>query len=90
MQRQSFGKEGKNNFTALLEKGESQQAKTVASLERIARSFIVKRRKTGFQIGIRIGVNMHSSFFRGILVIKAGVRRSRYDHNGGPLGYCLE
>ena len=54
------------------------------------RHFIVKRRKTGFQIGIRIGANMHSSFFGGILVIKGGVRRSRYDHDGGLLGYCLE
>ena len=33
---------------------------------------------------------MHSSFFGGILVIKAGVRRSQYVHDGGLLGYCLE
>jgi len=49
-----------------------------------------KRRKVGFQIGIRIGTNMHSSFFGGILVIKAGVRRSQYDRDGGLLVYCLE
>ena len=30
---------------------------------------------------------MHSSFFGGILVIKAGVRRSQYVHDGGRLGY---
>ena len=29
-------------------------------LERFVGSFIVKRRKTGFQIRIRIGANMHS------------------------------
>ena len=40
-------------------------------------------RKTGFQIGIRIGTNMHCSFFGRILVIKAV-------HDGGLLGYCPE
>ena len=61
-----------------------------SSLGRIAGSFIVKRRRTGFQIGIRIGADMHSSFFGGIVVIDAGVRRSWPDLDGGLLGYCLE
>ena len=62
-------KEEKNSLIALPGKGGSQQAnalKTVPSL-RISRSFIVKRRKTGVQIGIRIGTNKHSSFFGGNL-----------------------
>ena len=54
------------------------------------RSFIVKRRKTGVKIRIRIGTHMPSAFFGGILVIKAGVRRSPYDHGRGLLGYGLE
>ena len=33
---------------------------------------------------------MHSSFFGGILVIKAEVRKSRADGDGGLRGYCLE
>ena len=33
---------------------------------------------------------MQSSFSGGVLVIKAGVRRSRHDPSGGLLGYCLE
>ena len=41
-------------------------------------------------MGTRIGTNMHSFFFGRILGIKAGVRRSRYDHDGGLLGYCLK
>ena len=52
------------------------------------RRFIAKRRKTGFQIGIRIGTDMHS-FFGGILVIRAGVRRSQHDPSGGLLGYFI-
>ena len=59
-------------------------------LERIARSFTVQRRKAGFQIGIRIGINMRSFFFGGLLATKAGVRESQYDHDGNLLGYCLE
>ena len=61
-----FGvKEKKNSFIALPGKGRSQQTnalKTVTppTLEIIVRSFLVKRRNTGFQIGIRIGTNMHS------------------------------
>ena len=38
---------------------------------RIVGRFIVKRSKTGFQIGIRIGADMHSSFSGRIFVIKA-------------------
>ena len=59
-------------------------------LERIVRSSVVKRKKIGFQGRNRIRTNMHPSFFEGILVIKAGVRRSQQDHDGGLLGYCLE
>ena len=33
---------------------------------------------------------MHFSFFGGILVITAGVRRSWHDPGGGLLSYCLE
>lgn len=55
----------------------------------IVGSFIVKRRKTGFQIRIRVGANMHSSFFLGILVIEAGIRRSQHDPGGGLLGYGI-
>ena len=51
--------------------------------------FYSKQEKNSFQIGIRVGTNMYS-FFGGILVIKAGVRRSRPDHDGGLLGYCLK
>ena len=76
-----FGvKEEKKSFIALPGKEGLQQAdnalKTVPPpLERIVRSFIVKRRKPGFQIGLRIGTNLHSSFFGGRLVVRAGVRR---------------
>ena len=90
-----LGKGEKNSFIALPGKEGSQQANalkmvTPPHLGKDFGRFMVKRRKTGFQIGIRIGTNMHSSFFGGILVIKAGVRRSQYDHDGGLLGCCLE
>ena len=49
-----------------------------------------KEKNTGFQVGVRIGADMHSSFFGGILVIKAEVRKSRADGDGGLQGYCLE
>ena len=66
---------------ALPGKGGSQQASALKTVPptapRIARSFIAKRRKTGFPIGIRTGTNMHSSLFGGLLVTRAGVRRSR-------------
>ena len=61
--------ERKNSFIALPGKGGSQQGNALKTVsppppqKRITRSFIVKRRKTGFQIGIRIGTNMHSFFF---------------------------
>ena len=58
-------------------------------LGRIAGSFIVLKEKD-FQTGIRIGGDMRSSFFGGILVIKADVKRSQQDHDGGLRGYCLE
>ena len=37
---------------------------------RIAEGFIVKRRKTGFQMKIRIGTNVHFSFFGGNFSLK--------------------
>ena len=57
---------------------------------RIPGSLSPKRRKTGIQMRITIGANMHSSFFGGILVIEADVRRSQSDPGGGLLDYCLE
>ena len=41
-----------------------------------------KRRKTGFEIRIRVGAETYSSFFGGILVIEAGVRTSWCDPCG--------
>ena len=74
-----LGKGEKNSVIALPGKGGSQQAnalKTVPPLERIVRSFIVKRR-THFQIGSQ-DWDKHAFFFLwGVLVIKAGVRRSQ-------------
>ena len=49
-----------------------------------------KKKKTGFQIGLKTGANRHSSFFGGILVIKTEVGKSRYDHESGLVSYCLE
>ena len=43
--------------------------KTVPPLERTAKSSTVKRRKKGFQTRIRTGINIHSSFLGGIIVI---------------------
>ena len=40
---------------------------------------MVQKEKTGFQIRIRIGGDMHSSFFGETLAIEAGVRRSQSD-----------
>ena len=79
-----FGeKEKKIAFIALPGKGSHSRLmpkRLCPPLGSIVGSFTAKRRKTGFRIGIRIGTNMHS-FFGGILVIKAGVRRSRPDHD---------
>ena len=81
----------RKSFIALPGEGGSQQAdalKTVPlPLQRIGRRFIAKRRRPGFQIGIGIGRNMHSSLVGGLLVIRAGVGRPRLDHDGGLLGY---
>ena len=44
-------------------------------LDRIARSFRVKRRKKMFSDRITVGTNKDSSFLGGILVIKPGVKR---------------
>ena len=65
-------------FMALLVKaGHTQQANVLKDCSlhwgRNAGSLIVKRRKTGFQTGIRIGTNVTASFFGGILVIGVGV-----------------
>ena len=66
-----LGKGGKNSFIDLPGKGGSRQANALKTmppaLERTARSFIAERRKTGFCIEIRFGINKHSSFFGGIL-----------------------
>ena len=91
-----LGKGEKNSFIALPGKGGSEQANALKTVPLLGKNFEEfyskkkKKKKTGFQIGVRIGTNMHFSFFGGILVIKAGVRRSRPDHDGGLLGYCLE
>ena len=58
-------------------------------LERVAGSFIVKRRKTGFLL--RISVEAKYTFFLGEnLLIQAGVRRSCHDAGVGLLGCCLD
>ena len=76
-----LGEGEKDSFIALPGKG-ANVLKTVPppslKLGRIAGSFPVKRRKTYFQIGIRIVADMHSPFFERLLVIKAGIRRSRW------------
>ena len=59
---------GGNKITLLLcqaKEGHSRPmpGRLCPSLEVIVRGFTAKRRKTGFQIGIRIGTDMHSSFF---------------------------
>ena len=92
--RQFWGKEKKIAFIASPGKGGSEQAnalKTVAHLGKNCEEFYSKKeKKTGFQIGVRIGTNMHSFFLWRILAIKARVRRSQYEPGGGLLGYCLE
>ena len=65
--------------------------KTVPSLgKELQGDLWSKRRETGFQTRIRIGANLHFSFFGGILVIKADLRRPLLDPGGGLLGCCLE
>ena len=71
-----LGKEEKNKFYYFASNSGPEQANALKPmplpppLERIMRSFIVKRRKTGFHMGIRIVTSIRSSFFGGILVIK--------------------
>ena len=50
--------------------------KTVPSFGKNCGEFYSKKEKNRFSIGIEMRANMHSSFFGGILVIKADVRRS--------------
>ena len=64
--------------------------KTVPSTGKNCGALYSNKEKNRFQIGITIGVNLHSSFFGGILVIKAGLRRSWHEHGDGLLGYYLE
>ena len=45
----------------------------------------LKGEKTASQIRVRVGANTHSSFFQGILVSEAGVRRSQPAPGGGLL-----
>ena len=83
-------KEKKNSFYCFARQRRPQQAnalKTVPSIGKNCGEFYRKKRQTDFQIGIRIGTNMHSSFFGGSLVVEAG---SWHDRGGGLLGYCLE
>ena len=89
-----FGvKEKKIAFIALPGKGGHSRlvpSRLCPPLGRIAGSFIAKRGKMGFQRGIRVGADTHSSFFRGILVVETDIRGSLPDHDGGLLGYCLK
>ena len=92
-----LGKGEKNSFYCFAGQRRPQQAnalKTVPPppIETNCREFYSKKEKNRFSDWNqdRIGTNMHSSFFGGILVIKAGDRRSQPAHDGGLLGYCLE
>ena len=71
-------KEEKIAFIVLPRRRRPQQAnalKIVPSIRKCCGKFYSKKsRKTGFQIGIRIGANLHSSFFGGILVIETGIK----------------
>ena len=51
---------------------------------------VKKEKNRFFRRGIRIGANLQSPFFGGVLDIKAAVRRPQRDHDGGLLGYGLE
>ena len=80
-----------NSFCCFARERRPQQANTLKTALHFGGILYKKAGKnTGFQIGVRIGENMHSSLFRGIFVINTGVKRSRHDHDGGLLGYCLE
>ena len=63
MCRESGPINGKKDKKDKKKKKKKKTLPSTAPLERFVGSFIVKRRKTGFQIRIRIGANMHSSFF---------------------------
>ena len=93
-QRQSLGEGEINSFYCFARQRRPWQAnalKTGSSSEEEWQGVLSsKRRKRGFQIRIRVGADMHSSFFWGILVIEAGTRRSWHDLGGGLLGYCLK
>ena len=51
--------------------------------------FYSKKEKNRFSVR-KQDWDKRAFFFVGILVIKAGARRSRSDHDGGLLGNCLE
>ena len=80
-----WGKEGRQKRPQ-----QANASKAVPSIGKNCREFYSKKRRIGFQIGIRIGTDMHSSFFGELLVIKFGIRRTRCDPRGGLLDYCLE
>ena len=85
-----LGEGEKNCFARQRRPQQANALKTVPSfgeeLEGVLQS---KRRETGFQIRIRVGKNLHSSFFQGILVIKASVRRPQRNPGGDHLGYGI-
>jgi len=70
METECWVKEKKTAFIILLGKGDQSRLmplKTVSSLgEGLQGVLQSKRRKTGLRIRIRIGENVHSSFFGGI------------------------
>ena len=88
-----MGDGGKESFYCFAKQRRPRQANALKTVslhwEESAWSSIVKRRKTGFQIRSRMGANIRSSFFRGVLLMQAGVRRSQCDP-GSFLSYCPE
>ena len=77
---------------ALPGKGGSQQANALKTVPPLGKNckFNSKMEKNRFSDGNQ-DWDKHAFFFLwGILVIKAGVRKSLYDQDGGLLGCCLE
>ena len=68
----------------------TEALETASAMGKNGRELYGKRRKAGFQLGIRVGASMHSPSCRGLSVVKAGVRRSWPDHDGDFLGSCPE
>ena len=86
-----FGvKEKKNSFYCFARQRRPQQAnalKTVPSIGKNCREFFSKKEKNRFSYKNQ-DWGRHAFFFiGGILDIKADVRRSQHDHDGGLLGY---